>query len=555
MTIKNISQRHIGIIVGILLLLIYYIPFVIMGDSSYITIHDNLDGYWANVVTQARFIKGDTNGIFPIMDESFRHQTLPDWINIKVALLLLFQPFTAYMINDCIVRAVAYIFMFLLLYDYILAKSKYVIPIAALSAVVFAVMPTYTVFGLTSSAIPMVMWAIYNIRKEQSVWISWLLMLLLPLASTIALTGFYICFAMGLYAVWMLINREKKAGIMFLLTFILGVEYLVVNFPLLLSFTDSGYVSHRVEYSMIPTWNDVFTEWRTCLFHCQVHYGVLETKWIMVVAVLGLVSCRMKDRRLWCVLGAILGVLSFVLVYAVVKKLIPSLSLLHSIQFDRFYMFLPVLWVLTFAIGIGNMMEKRYVRMLGGLILIFFTCVTAFQNKELVYTVKECLGKSIKYPNYSQYYDSELFDKLREKIEEDNLCRTKVVSVGMTPAVAMYNGLYTLDSYQSNYSLAYKKKFRNVIGKELSKDEKLAWYFDCWGNRCYVFSAELGREYNISKNNIQSIDLELNYNVLKEMGCEYILSAVSILGMEEQMSLFTEMETPQSYRHLYVYKL
>ncbi|MBQ0088167.1 MAG: hypothetical protein KBT27_02405 [Prevotellaceae bacterium] len=555
MLISKLSHRGIGIFAGILLIVIYYVPFMIMGDLSYITIHDNLDGYWANVVTQARFLKGETNGIFPIMDESFCHQTLPDWINLKIFLLLLFRPFTAYLINDCIVRVIAYLFMFLVLYDDILIKSKYALLIAILSAVVFTIMPTYTVFGLTSSAIPMVMWVICNIKKGEKVGLSWLLILLLPLVSTIALTGFYICFAMGMYAIWMLIRQEKKVGQIFLLTFILGVEYLIVNFPLLLSFTASDYVSHRVEFHIVSSWKDILSEMKTFLFHCQYHYGTLETKWIMIIALFGLVCSRMRNRRLLCALCGILNVLVFVFMCAVAKKMVPSFSLLQSVQFDRFYIFLPVLWVCVLAIGIENMMEWHIFRELGVGLLIILMCVTAFQNKELVYTVKECFGRDVKNPNYSQYYDSNLFNRLHELLGDSALYETKVVSVGMTPAVTMYNGFFTLDSYQSNYSLGYKKKFRKVIEKELDKNGGLKWYFDDWGGRCYVFSNELGREYNISKNSTKLICLELNYKILAEMECEYIISAVPILMKDEQIRLFLELDMPQSYRHLYVYKL
>ena len=43
MLISKLSHRGIGIFAGILLIVIYYVPFMIMGDLSYITIHDNLD--------------------------------------------------------------------------------------------------------------------------------------------------------------------------------------------------------------------------------------------------------------------------------------------------------------------------------------------------------------------------------------------------------------------------------------------------------------------------------------------------------------------------------
>ena len=67
----------------------------------------------------------------------------------------------------------------------------------------------------------------------------------------------------------------------------------------------------------------------------------------------------------------------------------------------------------------------------------------------------------------------------------------RIVSVGMNPAVSLFNGFYTVDGYSTDYPLEYKHEFREIIKDELAKDEGVRGYFDDWGNRCYIFSAEL----------------------------------------------------------------
>jgi hypothetical protein len=100
----------------------------------------------------------------------------------------------------------------------------------------------------------------------------------------------------------------------------------------------------------------------------------------------------------------------------------------------------------------------------------------------------------------------------------------------MYPSIALYNGFYTADGYVQNYSLGYKHQFRKVIAKKLEKDAPLQKYFDTWGSRCYLFSHELDRQYLCTKKNpIRRVDhLDLDTTALRELGVEYIFSAVDI---------------------------
>ncbi|MBO5281674.1 MAG: hypothetical protein J6B43_00890, partial [Lachnospiraceae bacterium] len=62
------------------------------------------------------------------------------------------------------------------------------------------------------------------------------------------------------------------------------------------------------------------------------------------------------------------------------------------------------------------------------------------------------------------------------------------MSLGITPAAALYNGFYCLDGYSNLYPLEYKHEFREIIARELEKSEGVRVYFDAWGNRCYLFN-------------------------------------------------------------------
>ena len=133
-----------------------------------------------------------------------------------------------------------------------------------------------------------------------------------------------------------------------------------------------------------------------------------------------------------------------------------------------------------------------------------------------------------------------------------------MVSVAINPAVALYNGFYTLDGYSTDYPLDYKHQFRNAISKELEKDNTIKTYFDEWGSRCYIFSTEIPLSTGL--NNVKdSIDeLDIDTEVLKEMGADYIFSNAEILN-SEQLNLVPIKESafeksPYKYK-IWVYEI
>ena len=128
----------------------------------------------------------------------------------------------------------------------------------------------------------------------------------------------------------------------------------------------------------------------------------------------------------------------------------------------------------------------------------------------------------------------------------------RVISLGISPAVAQLNGLYTLDSYQNNYPLRYKIQFREIIAPELAKSGYWRRYFDGWGSRCYVFAAEVPPD-NSSKTRIQT--LQLNYAAFSRMGGRYLLSAFEIENARPTgLKLLGTFNSPNpDYPSLYLY--
>ena len=135
----------------------------------------------------------------------------------------------------------------------------------------------------------------------------------------------------------------------------------------------------------------------------------------------------------------------------------------------------------------------------------------------------------------------------------------RVVSVGIYPAAAAYNGFYCLDGYSNNYPLEYKHIFRQIMEGELNKNDYVRYLFDNWGNRCYITTAEQANYYTFEKKwNSVIYDLDLNTDKLKEMNCQYVFSAAYLMNAEEMgLSLLREapFETEKSWYHIYVYAI
>lgn len=158
--------------------------------------------------------------------------------------------------------------------------------------------------------------------------------------------------------------------------------------------------------------------------------------------------------------------------------------------------------------------------------------------------------------DWNNFFAEDIFSQINAAIgkPQDSY---HVVSVGIYPAAAAYNGFYCLDGYSNNYPLEYKHTFRRIMEGELDKSDYVRDFFDNWGNRCYITTAEQANYYTFEKKwNSVIYDLDLNTDQLREMDCKYIFSAAYLMNAEEKgLSLLQEapFETENSWYHIYVY--
>ena len=77
--------------------------------------------------------------------------------------------------------------------------------------------------------------------------------------------------------------------------------------------------------------------------------------------------------------------------------------------------------------------------------------------------------------------------------------------------------------------MAYKQQFRKVMEGELERSEKLRKYYDGWGLRCYLESAESFEGRLEEEDGIPfQPQLHIDTEQLKKMDCKFIISKIRI---------------------------
>ena len=253
-----------------------------------------------------------------------------------------------------------------------------------------------------------------------------------------------------------------------------------------------------------------------------------------------------------------------------VEKLVPPLK---GFQFSRTVFFNPFLWYGMFTIAL----QRLYVRLAGsdrvsrsgrkrgflvwGLMAAAIFSILLYGNSynDLLHTAKSETRKVMGIEpedtlSYGEFYSTELFGQACRQIGYEG---EWAVAYGFHPAVLEYNGIATLDGYLGFYSQSYKEEFRKVIAPALSMNEGARSYYDEWGARCYLYSAdqptivEAVRNYPHPEGSIA-----IDPNALRELGCKYIFSRVCITNVKEmQLKLCCTCTDETSPYTLYVYRL
>ncbi len=550
------------------------------GEGSRLPIMDGLDSYLPAHAILARgdVFFGHADAVFQPILGGIPRGCLPSETRILLILYRFLSAFQAYVVTEAILRVVALLGMVLLLRRHVLPKALAVVIFGA--SLCFALLPFYVHADLSVAGQPLLAYALLNLWQRDKSLHNWLIIALFPFMSSLAFVGFAIP---PLVAVWIagdFLATRKFPWPLFLALVLLTAGYCATEYRLLLQLAaGGGFVSHRAEFGHEGVGLRLaLSRAASDLVAGDGTAPSLQNAVIAPAAILGLVCAlvlarremrseprqgRLGDdrnqpcrRQLLLLLVLVLactaiscwvGVCSFRGFESLLNA--SGIQVLKMLQLQRLTWMQAALWTLVFAAALAVISVAfrggRFVAC--GLVLMQLLVVISAQQHE----------HREQRLTFAEFFSPALFGDIREFIASPP-GSYRVASLGLYPTIPLYNGFYTVDGYWVNYPLEYKHRFRRVIAGELAKDPTLATYFDQWGSRCYLFSAELGREYLYTKNShkrrIERLDIDTG--ALSELGAQYILSAVEIgnapeLGLELQKT-FVRDDSPWE---IYLYRL
>lgn len=554
------SMKHKYKIIACLVIIAYLLPYYILGEDTHIRVHDNMDSniVWYKLLVESGHIFSLTDVALPNVINGLPRSTLASSLDAMVWMYALFEPMTAYAIGQTVMRFVAFFGMYLLLNRHILRNQK--LPFITVGvALGFALLPYWPSGMLSIAGLPLALHLFLTFRKygRKTPKYNWIILGLIPFLSNFVLTFVFFLTIMGFLWLFDWIRTKKSNWIFFSSIAFMTFIYLMQNYLLIYSmFFNEGFTSHRDELDLghkdIPGTFNLFLH---NFFYGHTHDLAEQLTIIIPVIGVALIVAAYRNLKPKLLLGLFLSSAALSLWYAFWywegwRVLKDQIMVLNTFNFSRFHFLTPLIWYICFALALVILWKHLKFGKVIVVVLLIAQCVNLFNlNEESKYSEAGT-------PTFKEFYAEELFADIEDYIGKDP-SDYRVVSIGMHPTIAQYNGFYTLDTYNNSFPLSYKHQFREVIAPELEKSPSLENYFDTWGGRLYMYVAQLGESYMFTKNSDKTIEqLDINTDALEALGGDYIFSALPIdnyktLGLQYEKS-FEKKGYPWK---IYLYKL
>lgn len=576
---RKLSDKQI-FLAGFIIVLLSFVPYLILGVDAIIPYHDQLDGEVIAYMYQAKYLF-DKSPIIPEFLNGASKTSLVAPAPLAVLLFRFFRPFAALIILQSFCQMISYIGMYKLIKE-ITDNSC----IAFIGAFLFTYIPFVPVYGLLFYGTPMLLQSLIHLYRGQNKFWGYVYIALFASMSSLVLGGFA---WLGIWFLGILVlTIQKKIGQHkeWVIGFGLMLSvYILENLSLIgqiLGLTESAE-SHKSE--MVLSGKDFFSTFLGYLKNNDAHgsdnhiwifymtCAICALLWIFGKKLCSRFSC-LDWKRMEQIRKLMSTILLFIVAICFVAALTESktgvevreqLGTLKAFQLKRMLWVLPVFWYVEMALCLEVLWNfKGLFKWFGygaSSLVLLFACFTTLKNSMIKPCIQEILIPDYNNISYADYYAIGVMDQVEAYIKEtDHLEKHeyRVASLGIDPAAALYHGFYCVDGYSNNYDLEYKHKFRKVIAPELERNDWLKSYYDDWGNRCYLFFSEIPGYYTIEKNTSWVNNLQLDISALKELGCDYILSAIYIVNSEElNLEWMGErtFDVEDSWYQIFIYKI
>lgn len=576
-TDKNLKKSYklLFFLVGLAITALAFLPYIINGRNSVITYHDQLDGEILTYIFNAKYLFSKTDIIPELMNGMSKNAFVPP-APAMILIYKAFSPFMAFMICLFIAKITAFSSMYFLLFKLFDRWET-----AIVGAVLFMLIPFYSVYGLCIPGIPLVLYSFLLIKDKKYI-LSVLLTFVYGINSSLALVGFAMIIVTALIAFYEAVKEKNYKA--FLIPAFLTVTYSILNINLVMQILAKSeeFVSHKSEVvyqpmSFLQAVDEIFVKGVSYAQSNQVCLIPMILLGLVVLAITAIKTRKVKEKIKTdeaVLLASCISIVAITLVYIMLESPVvislknQSSGIFHEFNFTRFSWLMPVAWILAFSSSMNFVIrkiekakKKKVKQILFSVILVActFLCMFGLLDKS---DIKPNVARIKAKGNYhmvtwNQFFCEDVFE-IVDGYTDDDKSSYRVASIGIYPSIAAYNGYYCLDAYSNNYDVEYKHEFRKIIEKELDKNDYIRQNFDEWGNRCYLFNATSGTYALYEKEYMDAInELDFDYGQMKKMGCKYIFSTHYILNEEDNLKLLNEeaVMTDESWFKLWIYEI
>ncbi len=552
--------------------------FIICGESSAISVHDNLDLF----IPQYKMMK-DAGTFFSHGDitsflAGISRDVLPSEFNLYTIIFFLLPDYPAYIVCWFLKIFIAIAGAILLGRDVFKDEYKTYRPLIILSGFAYGILNLFPNFGIAFASIPFLVFLIRRITlKPHIIW--YILLLIYPAISYFSYLGIFFIGYLCVFFVYRWIAKKKFPWQILIAIVVLSAGYVLCEYRLFYMMLIDKHDTIRV--SMVQPslgFVDILRNIGESFVIGDMHTESVHRFFVMPVCLVYFVVqtvlyIRKKEAKK-IFKDPFNGVLLFILFNSVIYGLyywkplrdlfefiIPPLK---GFEFQRTEFTNPFLWYLALFIvakRLYDLIPKENLKWLSQGIIVIAVFIIVLSNtrfNDLYHTCYDRYHRMVKGTpsndlTYEEFYSSKLFDTIKEDID---YCGQWSVAYGFYPAVLEYNGINTLDGYLGYYPDYYKKEFRKIIEPALERVPDSKTYFDNWGARCYMYSGTYASNVNAYRNyEFTDEDLYIDLDAFKDWGGRYIFSRVELNNAEEVgLDLIDEYSDKSSPYTVYLYK-
>ena len=459
----------------------------------------------------------------------------------------MFNPFFAIAIIEFLVRVLAFIGFYLLTGSQKFFKQPSDIA-RAISSLAFALTPWHPHLGSTIALQPLILWILISNLDKRFI-IKLVAIFVLTQNTSFVFGGFFdviLFIFFGLIA----LRKGRLTLRSVLLTLILIFGFIVANIRLLHLLLFTNFESHRMswprEERLLEIANfDVFVpRFFDALIRGIPHMGNPQSLrlflpldgheyWYFGLGIVGYlficvwtvhfilgIKSFLRFRVFFDLnfprgfLGLSLVLVMIVAFYIAEESDLTNFNYLSPIpwQFSRVAIVVPTIICCLFAICVDDLVTRLNLKRLGLAITTLFLLLSvqaAYNYYPLNGKIREIIQFS-EVQSISEYFQQSTYQQLKVHLSEGDSTPIRVLNYDLDPAVASFNGFFSLDGYSNNYSRGYKEEFREIIRLQLERDPVARVYFDDWGSRAYLIFE--GRNPTI------------NWCAASLLGAQYVLS-------------------------------